>query len=148
MSRVGVEPKWLMSTRIGALRTAPGGLRAVSNHRHEHGSQQQHKQQWGYVAILGVAAGMVALICFYLCVWLVRQQSRQRGLVQVPHPPPPPPLAEEDHQSSPSSTEMMLKRAPSGDGDNATHSWNSESVELVVMAGEHVPTFVAHPASP
>lgn len=37
------------------------------------------------------------------------------------------------------------KRAPSGDCESATQTWNAGSVELVVMAGEHVPTFVAHP---
>lgn len=145
ISQVGIEPKWLTNSRIGALAGSTIRKAPVNNYRVSPISRHDHHKHLGYVAILGIAAGMVALVCFYLCLWLVRQ-SRQRVVVQLIPMPAEQPHLEHEHGGEDEDDESSeMKRGPSGDGECKRPTWNSESVELVLMAGEHVPTFVAHP---
>ncbi|KAG0554944.1 hypothetical protein M758_12G134500 [Ceratodon purpureus] len=121
--RGGGDPKWV-ALRMGSL-TSRSPVRVAD--------ARDHHKHLGYVAILGIAAGMLALICFYLCVWLVRQsRSRQRG-------PRPDGLEREGVRDE----EEKVKRSGEGEGEKPT--WNVSEVELVLMAGEKLPTFLAHP---
>ena len=132
MGQGGGDPKWV-GLRIGPMR-AP--LRMPEN--------QSHHKHWDYVTILGIAAGMLALVCFYLCVWLVRHgqiHSRQRG------PRAHGTVGLGDVGGSHIDLEPEKGRRKEGEGEKAT--WNGDGeVELVLMAGEDVPTFLAHRVLP
>ena len=131
MSQGGGDPKWV-AVRMGPMATrAP--VRGTENRLGDH-----HKHL-GYVAILGVAAGMLALFCIYLCVWLVRQ-SRQRTL-RLSHG-----VGSVAGESVGGRDEQLGKVLGSDEGEPGENpTWNVGHVELVLMAGENVPTFLAHP---
>lgn len=131
MSQGGGDPKWV------AVRMGPMATRAPA--RGTESRLGDHHKHLGYVAILGVAAGMLALFCFYLCVWLVRQ-SRQRTL-RSSHG-----LGSVAGESVEGRDEQLGKVSGSEEGERgAKPTWNVGHVELVLMAGENVPTFLARP---
>jgi hypothetical protein len=132
MSQGGGDPKWV------AVRMGPMATRAPA--RGTENRLGDHHKHLGYVAVLGIAAGMLALFCFYLCVWLVRQ-SRQRTL-RSSHG-----VGSVAGESSVGGRDEQLgKVSGSGEGEPGENpTWNVGHVELVLMAGENVPTFLAHP---
>jgi hypothetical protein len=116
--------------KVGVSKVGPSAPRPPSSETPVHGYYPgpDESTRWGAATVIVVLAGVVAFVVMTVAVVILRRKRIR-----------------EEQMRNRAENGNVVKGGQGDEGVNKEGQWSAGAVELVVMAGETQPTFLAHP---